>query len=82
MSVTLIALEMVWTRLFSAEFFYTFAFLTLSLAVLGLGLGALALHLFSFLNRGKTLGISLSLASLTALVGPPLVFKHGLKFSE
>lgn len=82
MSVTLIALEMVWTRLFSAEFFYTFAFLTLSLAVLGLGLGALALHLFSFLNRGKTLGISLSLASLTALVGPPLVFKLGLKFSE
>lgn len=66
----------------SAEFFYTFAFLILSLAVLGLGLGAPALHLFSFLNRGKTLGISLSLASLTALVGPPLVFKLGLKFSK
>ena len=38
-SVTMLALELVWTRVFSAEFFYTFAFLTLSLAVMGLGLG-------------------------------------------
>jgi len=41
LSVTLIALEIVWTRIFSAEFFYTFAFLVLSLAVLGLGLGVI-----------------------------------------
>ena len=31
-SVTLLAMELVWTRLFSAEFFYTFAFLIISLA--------------------------------------------------
>ncbi|MFZ5981905.1 MAG: hypothetical protein ACOYVF_14890 [Candidatus Zixiibacteriota bacterium] len=82
MSVSLIALELVWTRIFSAEFFYTFAFLTLSLAVLGLGLGALALHLFSFLNRKNILGLSLSLSATLALVGPPLVFKIGLQFSQ
>ena len=82
MSVSLIALELVWTRIFSAEFFYTFAFLTLSLAVLGLGLGALALHLFSFLNKKSVLGLSLSLSAVMALVGPPLVFKMGLRFSQ
>jgi hypothetical protein len=38
----LVALEIVWTRIFSAEFFYSFAFLTVSLA--GLGLGALSLR--------------------------------------
>ena len=40
----LVALEIVWTRIFSAEFFYSFAFLVVSLAVLGLGLGALSLR--------------------------------------
>jgi hypothetical protein len=37
LSATLIGLELVWTRIFSAEFFYTYAFLTLSLAIMGLG---------------------------------------------
>ncbi|MCP4656211.1 MAG: hypothetical protein GY856_12430 [bacterium] len=82
MSVTLIAMELAWTRIFSAEFFYTFAFLILSLAVLGLGLGALALHLWPALDREHSLGILLSAAGLTALAGPPAVFHLGLKFSE
>ena len=34
LSLALIALELVWTRIFSAEFFYPFAFLILSLACL------------------------------------------------
>lgn len=82
MSLTLIALELIWTRIFSAEFFYTFAFLVLSLAIMGLGLGALSLRLFGFLNRESNIGPMLSLSGLMALVGPPLVFKLGLNFSE
>ena len=46
LSLTVIGLELIWMRLYSAEFYYAFAFLTLSLAVLGLGLGALALRLW------------------------------------
>jgi hypothetical protein len=79
-SVSLLALEMAWTRVFSAEFFYTFAFLTLSLAVMGLGLGALALRMWPALGRDSVLGMSLSLAGLLALVGPPAVFRLGLEF--
>jgi len=82
LSISLIALELVWTRLFSAEYFYTYAFLILSLAIMGLGLGALTVRLFSFLNRPVMLGISLSLTALAALGGPPLVFDLGLQFSQ
>ncbi len=83
-SVSLIALELVWTRIFSAEFFYTFAFLILSLAVLGLGLGALSLRLFGGQSheRDQLLGWALSLAGLASLVTPVLVFKLGLDFSQ
>lgn len=80
-SLTLIPLELVWTRIFSAEFFYTFAFLVLSLAVLGLGLGALAVRLYRSLDRPDRLGLFLALAALGALVGPPLVFVVDLDFS-
>jgi hypothetical protein len=80
-SITLIALELVWTRLFSAEFFYTFAFLTLSLAVLGLGLGALALRLVPGLDRERSLGPALCLTALTALLGPPLAIRAGVDFA-
>ncbi len=80
-SITLVALELVWTRLFSAEFFYTFAFLTLSLAVLGLGLGALALRLIRGLDRERHLGLVLSLAGAAALIGPPLAFRIGVDFA-
>jgi hypothetical protein len=79
-SLTLLALEMVWTRIFSAEYFYTFAFLSLSLAVMGLGVGALALRLFPLFRRDAALGIFLSLTGLMALAGPPLVFKLGIDF--
>ncbi len=50
-SISMVASELIWTRIFSAELFYTFAFLTLSIAVLGLGLGALSIRLFHFLHK-------------------------------
>lgn len=82
LSLSLISLELVWTRIFSAEFFYTFAFLTLSLAILGLGLGALAVRLFPFLNKPIHVAINLSMVGLMTLASPPLVFLLGLDFSQ
>jgi len=82
MSLTLIALEMAWTRILSAEFFYTFAFLVLSLAILGLGMGALSVRLFPFLNSEKKLGLMLSLSGMMAMASPLLVFQLGLNFSQ
>jgi len=79
-SFALLALELAWTRIFSAEFFYTFAFLVLSLAVLGLGLGALSLRLVPPLARLPQPGPLLIVAALFGLAGPPLVFKLGLDF--
>ena len=81
LSLSLISLELVWTRIFSAEFFYTFAFLILSLAIAGLGLGALSVRLFKLLNHLENLGTILLLTGLSAIVGPPLVFQLGLDFS-
>ncbi len=81
-SLSLIALELVWTRIFSAEFFYTFAFLVLSLAILGLGLGALALRLLPVLDRDSLLPWHLALAGLATLAGPILVFRLGLDFAQ
>ena len=82
LSTTLVAIELVWTRLFSAEFFYTFAFLILSLAVMGLGLGALTLRLSPRLTREGAVGPVLSGAALAALAGPPLVFGLGLSLAD
>ena len=82
LSLSLIALELIWTRIFSAEFFYTFAFLVLSLAILGLGLGALSVRLFKFLNRPNSLPINLMLTGLMTIVSPILVFQLGLDFSQ
>ncbi|MFP4527470.1 MAG: hypothetical protein ACLFQX_02895 [Candidatus Kapaibacterium sp.] len=82
LSLSLISLEMVWTRIFSAEFFYTFAFLILSLAILGLGVGALSLRLFPGLNREETPGAAISLSGFMAIAGPPLVFMLNLEFTE
>ena len=81
LSLSLISLEIVWTRIFSAEFFYTFAFLVLSLAVAGLGLGSLCVRLFQSFRRMEYFGIILGLAGVSALLGPPLVFQLGLDFS-
>lgn len=81
LSLSLIALEIVWTRIFSAEFFYTFAFLVLSLAILGLGMGALSVRLFKFLDYLNSLAINLLLTGLMIIVSPILVFQLGLDFT-
>lgn len=73
-SSALLALELVWTRLFSAEFFYTFAFLILSLAIFGLGLGGLAQHTLRFLDRPRFAAAAVTATAAAALAGPPLVF--------
>ncbi|MBN2171464.1 MAG: hypothetical protein JW819_09125 [Candidatus Krumholzibacteriota bacterium] len=82
LSMTLIALELIWTRIFSAEFFYTFAFLTISLAMLGLGLGALVLHLVPALNTRRAFGAMLAATGLLTLAGPVIIFRLGLNFAE
>ncbi len=79
LSVSLIAIELGWTRIFSAEFFYTFAFLILSLAVLGLGMGALTLRFFPKLQN--FLGNFLLLTAILIVTGPILVFEIDLKFA-
>ena len=53
LSITLLSLEVAWTRIFSAEFFHPFAFLILSLAVLGLGVGALIIRLVPRLDQDR-----------------------------
>jgi hypothetical protein len=81
LSGSVVGLEVVWTRILSAEFFYTFAFLVLSLAILGLGLGALAVRLFPLLRREGAVEPLLVLASLTGAGAPAAVLKLGLDFS-
>jgi hypothetical protein len=78
-SLSLVASEMVWTRIFSAELFYTFAFLTLSMAVMGLGLGALSLRFFPRLQNA-TAGM-LVISAIFAAAGPVAVIALGLDFS-
>jgi hypothetical protein len=82
LSVTLISVELVWIRIFSAEYFYTFAFLILSIAVLGMGLGALTLRLLPFINKSGAAGILMMLSALAALVSPVLVIKMQLDFTK
>jgi len=79
-SLSLVASEMVWTRIFSAELFYTFAFLTLSMAVMGLGLGALSLRFFPRLQQA-TAGV-LVVSAIFAAAGPVAVIALGLEFSQ
>ncbi|ACB76212.1 spermidine synthase [Opitutus terrae] len=81
-SFSLISLEIVWTRLLSAEFFYTFAFLILSLAVMGLGLGGLALRLFPRLAGLRLLAPLLLATAALALGGPLAVLHLGLDFVQ
>jgi len=82
LSLTILSTELFWTRLFSAEFYYTFAFLVLSLAVLGLGLGALFFKLLPRMNRPGLLPLWLSLTGLMILAAVPLVFKLDLDFAK
>jgi predicted membrane-bound spermidine synthase len=81
-SASFIALEILWTRIFSAEYFYTFAFLVLSLSILGLGLGALALRIFPRLAHTKNIWIYLSLGSIISIAGPITVLQFDLQFTE
>jgi predicted membrane-bound spermidine synthase len=80
-SLTSLSLELIWTRIFSAEFFYTFAFLILSLSIAGLGIGALIVSLSKKITN-INLSIILSLAAICSLAGPPLVFLIDLDFTE
>jgi predicted membrane-bound spermidine synthase len=82
LSLTILSTELFWTRIFSAEFFYTFAFLILSLAILGLGMGALLFKIFTKLNKPSLLPVYLSLAGLMILISVPLVFGLDLDFSK
>ncbi len=82
LSTSLIALEMAWTRIFSAEFFYTFAFLILSLAVLGMGLGSLSLRFFKGLNDEKKLPHLLVLTALAMFIGPIIIFQLNIQFTQ
>lgn len=82
LSMGLLALELVWTRLFSAEFYYAYAFLVISLAIMGLGFGALTLRLLPSLGRRWFLGVILCLSMAATLTGPPLVFRLGLDFTK
>ncbi len=82
MSITLLSLELVWTRLFSAEFFYTYAFLMLSLAVMGMGLGALGARLCPGVRSARAgMGVWLAFAGVFAILGPPMVFRLGIDFA-
>lgn len=81
-SLTILSTELFWTRLFSAEFFYTFAFLVLSLAVLGLGLGALCFKMCPSSNKASLLPLWLSLTGLMILLAVPLVFALQLDFTK
>jgi hypothetical protein len=79
-SLSLVASEMIWTRIFSAELFYTFAFLTLSMAVMGLGLGALALRFFPRLQGA--ISTMLLIAAVSSAAGPVIVIALDLQFSQ
>ena len=81
-SLTLISLELAWTRVFSAEFFYSFAFLILSFAVLGLGLGALAVRMIPGFSSVKALPWLLLVTATAAAAGPPLAFKVGIDLTQ
>ncbi len=82
LSFSLLSLELIWTRILAAEFFYTFAFLVLSLAILGLGLGSLTLRLFPKTESSTGIFTSFLLGGIMTLVGPPLVYRLGMSFSN
>lgn len=80
-SLSFIALEILWTRIFSAEYFYTFAFLVLSLAILGMGLGGLVIRLWPRLSNENNLWIYLLLGSLISVVAPITVLHFNIDFT-
>ncbi len=82
LSLALISMEIIWSRIFSAEYFYTFAFLILSVSILGLGLGALSLRMSKWLTNINNYGGLLSLTAGLMLLGPPLVLHLQLDFTQ
>ncbi len=82
LSLTLISNEIIWTRIFSAEFFHPFAFLILSLAILGLGLGGLFLRLTQKKGMVPAPGFWLSATGIATLITPLLVFALNMDLSK
>lgn len=81
LSASMIGLELVWTRIFSAEFYYTFSFLILSFAIMGLGMGGLFVRLFRWANQPRLVSSYLALSALFAIISPILIFKLNLNFA-
>lgn len=82
LSLALISMEIIWSRIFSAEYFYTFAFLILSVSILGLGLGALSLRMSKWLSNMNNYGGLLSITAGLMLIGPPLILHLQLDFTQ
>lgn len=82
LSMTLLALEIIWTRIFSAEFFYNFAFLILSFAIMGLGIGGLLVRFLKFSHETISVSIMLILVGFTALLGPIIAFQLPFQFAH
>ena len=82
LSLSIVGMELIWTRIFSAEFYYTFSFLILSFAILGLGMGSLSLRYLKKLNNVEYLSFYLGLAAIFSLVGPVGIFKLNIDFSS
>ncbi|TAJ14209.1 hypothetical protein DMA11_05830 [Marinilabiliaceae bacterium JC017] len=82
LSLSLISMEIIWTRIFSAEYFYTFAFLILSISILGLGLGALTLRMSRRLSCLENFSWLLSLTAFFMIIGPPVVLHMQLDFTH
>jgi len=82
LSMALISMEIIWSRIFSAEYFYTFAFLILSVSILGLGLGALSVRMCNHLANITNYGALLCITAALMLVGPPIVLHLQLDFTQ
>jgi len=82
LSLALISMEIIWSRIFSAEYFYTFAFLILSVSILGLGLGALSLRMSKKLTAINNYGGLLVITAFLMLAGPPVVLHLQLDFTQ
>lgn len=80
-SMAVIALETIWTRIFSCEFYYTFAFLILSLTMLGLGLGSLSIRLCKKIDNFNHINYWLIAAVLLSIIAPIVTIQLDINFS-
>lgn len=81
-SASLLGLEIVWTRILSAEFYHTFAFLIISLAILGISFGSLSLRIFRRANGARVAAAFGVLSAGLAIASPILVLRLGLHFND